>query len=98
MQGGKRGQYGEPGDAENDAERVTQARGNFLALCIVRMGLGLAHDGIARGQGLLMMKLPNATPTSQPLLLPESASEMGPLVTTRALADLFAPACASAVA
>jgi len=40
---------------------------------------------------------PNATPKSQPLPVPASASETSPLVMTWALLDFTAPAWASAV-
>ena len=45
-----------------------------------------------------IVNLPNATPRSQPVPLPESASETGPLVNACASADFAAPACAPALA
>ena len=37
VQGGEGGQHGQPGNAEDDAERVAQARGDLLGLRIMRM-------------------------------------------------------------
>src|SRR6185503_8598294 len=46
----------------------------------------------------LMVNLPKAMPRSQPSPVPDSASEISPLVTTCACDDFTAPACASALA
>ena len=74
-----------------------QSGGPWLPQGAPRGGFG--HTSGAGEAGALhhfleISKLPNATPRSQPLPVPLSASETWPLVTTTAFADVTAPACA----